>query len=88
MALRTTDSILQNALKPICFVCNKEVENFDAVQDFALCRTIFIAKCHGMEQVVDVDRVFLMENKLERGYAFTPEQRKIEHQPKLLTQED
>jgi hypothetical protein len=78
------NSALEDELKPMCAVCGHEVERIEAVQDFRLDRTIIVAICHGKEQVVTIDRDFLFNNKIERGVAFSEEQKQISEQ-KCLT---
>jgi hypothetical protein len=64
-------------LKPLCWICKKEVEQFDVYDDFPRYAKIFVAKCHGFEQRFWLGNEFvndlLNNNSLEKGYAFKPE---------------
>lgn len=59
-----------NNLKPICFVCNKEVEKMEVYIDHATKNNIFMVFCHGDREICDIPHHLLQYNKIEKGYAF------------------
>lgn len=68
----------ERELKPLCAICQKEVDSIEAIQDFRTGSIVFVVKCHGDNQIVTTDKAFFMDNKVERGIAFINEPKKLE----------
>lgn len=59
-------SILETDLKPICFLCNKEVDEIENQFDFRTNEHIVKVKCHNDEETNIITQDFLIFNKIER----------------------
>lgn len=59
-----------NNLKPICAICNREVEKMEVCIDHCNKTNVFIVYCHGDREICDIPHTLLQDNKLEKGYAF------------------
>jgi hypothetical protein len=46
---------------PVCAVCRRPVECFSEMRDAARCVTVYTARCHGAEQVVELADYRVME---------------------------
>jgi len=67
-----SDNFLQ-LRKPICCICNKEVDSVKVWYDVGFDQFIFIANCHNMEEVKELGKQFFSEHHFSdigKGYAF------------------
>lgn len=58
--------------KPICAVCNREVEYLRMDRDLLRDETIFVVRCHGAQETATVEsELFVALMNVEIGQAFT-----------------
>ena len=55
---------------PTCYKCQKPVDSFTEKKDLDVRTNIYIAKCHGSEERVELTEEFLINYSPEMGYAF------------------
>jgi len=60
---------------PWCAVCRKWVDRLTADEDFDTGAMVFVARCHGAEERVEIDRREIVEGaRIEAGVAFAAPQ--------------
>lgn len=60
---------------PWCAVCRRRVERLTADEDFDTGAMVFVARCHGAEERVEIDRREIVEGaRIEAGVAFAAPQ--------------
>lgn len=80
MKIYTNTDIIEQDLKPFCFVCLKEVDKFNCMWEVKFNRFFFRAECHGEIQEMDMDKFTMKDNKMYKGVAFVPnDTMKIRH---------
>lgn len=67
----------QDALKPICALCRKEVEKMELRHPPSVSSqantTIIMVYCHGKRREMRIDNSMLYQTALHRGIAFIDE---------------
>ena len=67
----------EDALKPICALCRKEVERMQVIRDprslKRLDTSIIIVWCHGKRRECRIENKYLYRTILHRGIAFIDE---------------
>lgn len=57
--------------KPICAVCEREVEHLELNYDVLADRNIYVARCHGAREIVEIEIELLCGvTDIEVGRAF------------------
>lgn len=73
--LKSITDKLNEILKPICWVCKKEVDSMQSENDYMNNCKVFLVRCHGESEIASIDQQTLISldvPKLGRGYAFMP----------------
>ena len=87
MANRVTDSVINEQLKPICAVCNKEVDRMTNHNDWMRDEVVLVVECHGQTDICSLNRSDFQEMlyacKIGKGRAFDKQMlgntKQIEH---------
>ena len=76
MAMLTSKTdMLNQILKPICWICKKEVDSMQSENNYLNDCKLYLVKCHGDSELASIDRDTLRNmdlSKIGRGYAFMP----------------
>ncbi len=59
-----------NAVKPDCAVCNKPVDSIECIYVASRASNIFIVKCHGAEEQVELEHIKMVFHTIEPDFAF------------------
>jgi hypothetical protein len=64
-------SVLDRFAVPVCAVCKREVDEIMSYRDEMLHCMVFVVRCHGAEQQINLDDSILLEaTRISMGEAF------------------